>query len=119
MAREILAVLDDPVVASLILSSASHLALQGVGSLIHVLAIRTPPLATILPTEEMLTETDEQRIASAEAARMAGLRTAYDAWLPSVAQSDLSALWHHTEGLTEVIVGQCGRRVDLIVLKRP
>ena len=68
MSGVILAVLDRPEVALRVLLAAACLAELTSSGRINVLAIRTPPASTILPSEEVLT----QNMSSAFATRRTG-----------------------------------------------
>ena len=51
----ILAYLDQPAAAPTLLRAAAHLADLVGGAEVHALIVRTPPEATIMPSEEVLT----------------------------------------------------------------
>jgi nucleotide-binding universal stress UspA family protein len=78
-----------------------------------------PPIATIMPTEEVLTPEKESRIRSVEHARAAALLEIYDDWAPMAKKSGLKIEWFDIEARAEEVVGEWGRRADFVVLKRP
>jgi nucleotide-binding universal stress UspA family protein len=115
----ILVVLEYPQMAARVLVAAKHLAeLSGAGH-INVLAIRIPPIETIMPTEEILTRKDEIRIRAEEQQRADTLKTFFDAWSGSVQGQGMVTEWFDVEGRADQVVGEWGRRADFIVLKRP
>lgn len=113
-----LAVLEQAATAERTLAAALRLAaLTGAGR-INVLAIRTPPAATILPTEEMLTPREDARLRAAEAARTAALRRLFDPWAAS-APAGMLVEWCEVEARAAAALAEWGRRADHIVLARP
>jgi hypothetical protein len=120
MSGVILAVPDRPDCAARVLAAAARLAELTRSTRINVLAIRTPPIATILPTEEILTRRDELRIRNDEQARTHALKAIYDAWSAGDAVAiDTVTEWVDVEGMADELVDEWGRRADFIVLKRP
>jgi nucleotide-binding universal stress UspA family protein len=102
-----------------VLAAASRLAeLTGCGR-INVLAIRTPPLSTILPSEEVLTKQHESRIREEESTRAEALKRIFNRWSGALAVPGVTTEWTDIEGLGDELVGEWGRRADFIVLKRP
>jgi nucleotide-binding universal stress UspA family protein len=119
MTGVILAVVEHSNGATPVLAAAQRLAeLAGAGR-VNVLAIRVPPIATIMPTEEVLTPERERRIRCIENARSAALHQLYDAWAPTAGKSSLKTEWFDIEAVADQAVGEWGRRADFIVLKRP
>jgi nucleotide-binding universal stress UspA family protein len=119
MSGVILAVLDRPDAAPHVLAGATRLAELTGAHRINVLAIRTPPLSTIVPSEEVLTAPREQRIRDEEARRAEALKQAFDAWSRTVSAPALTAEWADIEGPADRLVSEWGQRADFIVLKRP
>jgi nucleotide-binding universal stress UspA family protein len=115
----IFALLEHSSAAAPVLEGAQRLAeLTGAGR-IKVLTIRVPPIATIMPTEEVLTSEKESRIRSFEHARATALREIYEIWAITAHESGLQTEWFDIEAHAEEMVGEWGRRADFIVLKRP
>src|SRR5215471_10185844 len=108
----ILAVADRTGAAESILAAAAQLALLTGSGRIIVLAIRTPPVATILPSEEVLSRRDELRIREAERNRAAALKEGYDGWAPTMGASNVVAEWSEVEGLADQLIDEWGRRAD-------
>jgi hypothetical protein len=119
MQSVILAVLADPEAALRTLSAAFWLALATGQARIDALVIRTPPQATILPTEEVLTRQDAERIRAREQERVAALQAVYAAWTATLPAGGIMSAWCDVEGLAEPVIEAWGRRSDFIVLKRP
>jgi nucleotide-binding universal stress UspA family protein len=119
MSGVILVVPDRPETAPRLLAGAARLAeITGSGR-INVLAIRTPPLSTIIPSEEILTAEQELRIRYEERQRADALRLIFDDWSHAVSASNLATGWADIEGLADQLVDEWGRRADFIALKRP
>jgi nucleotide-binding universal stress UspA family protein len=114
----ILALPDRPCSAPRVLEAAACLAELSGATRVNVLAIRTPPSATILPSEEVLTQRDAQRIRSEERHRVDRLKSVYDAWA-AASLSAAAAEWSDAEGLADQLASEWGRRADFIVLARP
>jgi nucleotide-binding universal stress UspA family protein len=115
----ILAVVEQPRVAARILAAASWLADLMGAALINVLAIRLPPEATILPTEQILTEQDERLIREREDARITALAEIFQAWRGMPLPDGTTVAWCEQEELADAVLGDWGRRSDYIVLRRP
>jgi len=118
MSSVILAVLDHPPASSGLLAAASYLADLVGGARVNALLVRTPPEATIVPSEEVLTLQRETEIRAIEAARAAAARTVFHAWAETTPRG-ATARWIEVEGMTENVVREWGRRADWIVLERP
>jgi nucleotide-binding universal stress UspA family protein len=119
MSGVILALLEHFSAAAPVLAGAQRLAELSGAARINVLAVRVPPIATIMPTEEVLTSQKESRIRTAEHTRAAALREIYNAWAPTVRKSGFETEWFDIEARAEEAVGEWGRRADFVVLKRP
>lgn len=117
MSDVILVVLERPEMALRTLAVARRLGELTKARRALVLGIRIPPLATIMPTEEILSHKDEARIRSEEQARTAALKRMYDLWAAQT--RDITAEWFDVEGKADDVVGEWGRRVNYIVLDRP
>lgn len=115
----ILAVVERPEMAARVLTAVGWLADLTGAARVNVLAIRTPPLATIMPTEQILTREQEARLRAGEQHRIDALEAIFDAWTGTAEGRRIAAEWHDTEGRAAEIVGTWGRRADFIVLKRP
>jgi nucleotide-binding universal stress UspA family protein len=115
----ILAVLEDVGSAACVLAAAGHLAELTRAARISVLAVRTPPIETILPSEEILTREREIQIRAVEAQRADTLRAVYTNWTSNLAASAINPTWADIEGPAGQIVAEYGERADYILIKRP
>jgi nucleotide-binding universal stress UspA family protein len=118
MSGVILAVVERPETAASILAAAHTLLGLSAAARINVLAIRTPPIATILPTEQIMTPECEAKIRSREQARVDAIRQIFDAWNKAADASGIVAEWSDLEARSEVAVAEWGRRADFVVLER-
>jgi nucleotide-binding universal stress UspA family protein len=120
MSGVILAVPDRPDCAARVLTAAARFAELTRSTRINVLAIRMPPMATILPSEQILTRRDELRIRNDEQSRTHVLKGTYDVWSSGdEVAPDTVTEWVDVEGMADELVNEWGRRADFIVLKRP
>jgi nucleotide-binding universal stress UspA family protein len=119
MSGVVLAVLEQPDTAARLLDAAWRLAELTRAARVNVLAVRTPPLATIMPTEQILTREQEGRIRAEEGRRAEALRAIFDAWVGTAEERRIAAEWSDVEGRAGEVVGNWGRRADFLVLKRP
>src|SRR5271165_1965902 len=117
MSGIILAVPDRPEAAPRVLAAASCMAELTRSARVNVLAIRTPPISTILPTENVLTADQERRIRDSERQRADALKRIFDGW--SRGAMSLKTEWIDVEELADEAVSEWGRRADFIVLQRP
>ncbi|HUB12494.1 MAG TPA: universal stress protein [Acetobacteraceae bacterium] len=116
MSGAILTLLDQPAAAPGLLRAASRLAELAGGAVVHALIVRTPPAATIMPSEEVLTTGHAAEIRAAEHARAADLAAAFAAWRPQVPHG---AELDDVEALVPDVVAQRGAAADFIVAARP
>jgi nucleotide-binding universal stress UspA family protein len=119
MPNVILAVLELPEVASRVLAAAGRLAQLTGAVRINGLAIRIPPIETVMRTEEILSEKAELRIRAEEWQRADRLKTIFDAWAVTVTPGAAVTAWDDVEGRADKVVGEWGRRADYVVMKRP
>ncbi len=119
MSGVILAVPDRPEIAHHVLAAAARLAELTRSGRINVLAIRTPPASTILPSEEVLTPARERRVRDEESKRVDALNKIFDDWSRTALTPNVTVEWADREGLADRLVNEWGQRADFIVLKRP
>ncbi len=112
----ILAYLDQSAAAPTVLRAAGHLADLVGGAEVHALIVRTPPEATIIPSEEVLTASQADRIRAAEEARAAALTAAFEDWRP---ETKHPAHLADVEAIAGDIVAQRGAAADFVVIGRP
>jgi nucleotide-binding universal stress UspA family protein len=115
----ILAVTDRPETTPRVLAAAARLADLTGASRINVLVVRTPPDATISPSEEVLTRHGEERIREAERWRADALKRIYTAWSSGRPATGAVTEWTDIESLADEAVADRGQRADFIVLSRP
>ncbi len=121
MAEVFLVVLRRAETVRALLSAAAGL-IAGYGTAgegrINALAVRLPPAATIIGTEEVLTPQIDEMITAREQERITALRVAFDAW---AAQSPhgVTLAWHDEEDDAEALVGRLGAAAEIIVLDLP
>lgn len=119
MSGVILALPGRPETARQVLEASARLA-ELTGSVrSNVLAILTPPLSTIMLTEEILTREQEKRIRADENCRADALRHIFEDWSRGTSASNLIFEWAVAEGLADELVIEWGRRADFMVLTRP
>jgi nucleotide-binding universal stress UspA family protein len=119
MTGVILAVVERADTADRVLAAAHTFAGLTSAARINVLAIRTPPIATIQPTEQIMTPEYAAKIRAREQARVDTIRKAFDAWKPGADASGIVAEWSDIEARAEAAVAEWGRRADYMVLQRP
>ena len=115
----ILTLLERPEAAAGLLAAAGRLAALMGGAGIRVLAVRLPPTATILPSEEVLTAEQEARLRDGERTRAARLRAIFEDWASRSSPGDAWEDWEEVEGLAADLLRERGRRADALVLERP
>jgi len=115
----ILTLLERPETAPGLLVAAGHLATLMGGAGVAALVVRTPPEATILPSEEVLTAEHAARIRSAEQRRAVSLRVAFDRWAARPRAEDAWTTFETAEGVVGEVLRERGRRADALVLERP
>jgi nucleotide-binding universal stress UspA family protein len=119
MSAVILAVLDHPGAAAGVLNAAECLADLLGDACISALAISTPPAATVVLSEEVLTEQHEAQVRASEQARVASSKVQFDAWAAKATVRGPTAKWIDVEGDAEATVGEWGGRADFLVIERP
>jgi nucleotide-binding universal stress UspA family protein len=118
MSDVVLALLTRPDTAPAILAAAERLAVLVGGARIEALVMRVPPISTILVTEEVLTEEQEQKIRHRENDRAAALHRLFESWAAGH-RGDPAPRWLDEEGMTEALVKKWGERADYIVVGQP
>jgi nucleotide-binding universal stress UspA family protein len=103
-----------------LLAAAECLARLAHAARINVLAIRTPPEATIMVSEEILTHAQATRIRTAEQYRTGRLKRSFLRWSAGLsARPGVAAEWSDREGHAGEPIEEWGARADTIVLERP
>ncbi|HYZ21261.1 MAG TPA: CrcB family protein, partial [Rhodopila sp.] len=114
----VLAVLNQPDQAAPVLSAAMRLLEIGGGGRLEVLAVRTPPAAAILPSEEVLTAERSSALRAKEENWSGRLRDAAEAWASSRRGAGGPLHWREAAADAAEAVAEHGRRADAIVLPR-
>jgi nucleotide-binding universal stress UspA family protein len=112
----ILAYLDQLGSAPLLLRAAARLADLVGGAEVHALIARTPPEATILPSEEVLPASQADRMRAREDMRAAALTAAFEDWQR---EAHRTAHLANVEAVAGEIVAQRGAAADFVVIARP
>lgn len=112
----ILAYLDQPAAAPTLLRAAAHLANLVGGAEVHAVIVRTPPEATIMPTEEVLSASQADRIRAREEARAAALTAMFEDWRP---EAKHPAHLADLEAIPGDVVAQRGATADFVVIGQP
>jgi nucleotide-binding universal stress UspA family protein len=118
MSEVFLVHLSQPETARQLLWAAAAAALHVGPVRFEVLAVRIPPEATILPTEEIISREDCERIRQSEAERVERLKKVYERWIATIANAGHHAEWLDVEGLAARELAARGRGADLIVIDR-
>jgi nucleotide-binding universal stress UspA family protein len=119
MGEVVVAVLNRPAEAYGLLRAASDLLDIGGGGRLKALAIRTPPMAAILPSEEVLTADRATAIRAEQQGWSEQLRRVVEDLSPRLTGRGIRTDWVDVEGDAAEIVTQVGRLADAIVLARP
>jgi nucleotide-binding universal stress UspA family protein len=112
----ILAVLDNPAAAPGLLTAAGRLAELSGGAAINALIARSPPLASIIASEQVLTKQREAILRAEEQARAASLTEVFRNWSPRA--NGAAHLIDVESGVTDAIV-QRGPAADFVVIEQP
>jgi nucleotide-binding universal stress UspA family protein len=113
MTGVVLTILDAPETASALLLAATRLAQLSGNASVRALIIRTPPIATILPTEEVLTRRQEERVRAREAGRAALLADAFQEWRRAGGHA---AQLDDIEATASEVVAKQGAASDFLVI---
>jgi nucleotide-binding universal stress UspA family protein len=119
MSGVIFALVEHPASAPPLFVAACSLAVLMGSCRINVLAVRVPPETTIIPSEEVLTPRRATDIRAREQKRINALRVAFEGWAASARRPELTIEWADVEGLADSLVGEWGRRSDILVMNRP
>jgi protein CrcB len=119
MGEVVVAVLNRPREAETLLDAATRLLEIGGGGRLMALAVRLPPAATILPSEEVLTASREESIQSEQENWAGQLRSVVDDWASRARQHRVQTDLVNVEGDAASIVTDYARRADAIVVARP
>jgi nucleotide-binding universal stress UspA family protein len=112
----ILAVLDDPAASARLLAAAARLAELSGGAVINALISRSPPLASIIAGEEVLTKQQEALLRAKEQTRAASLAEVFRDWAPNAKGT---AHLIDAEATVTDAIAERGRAADFIVIERP
>lgn len=119
MGEVVVAVLNRPREAATLLEAGTRLLEIGGGGHLKALAIRMPPAAAILPSEEVLTASREAAIQAEQEDWVGQLRIAVDAWASAAKPRGVQTSWLDVQGDAADVVIDHGNRADTIVVARP
>jgi hypothetical protein len=119
MGEVVVAIMDRAAEVDTLLDAAARLLKIGGGGRLKALAIRTPPEATIMPTEEVLTAARADAIRTEQRDWAAQVKGSVDAWAARTRPVGVDTLCTDVEGDTAAVVTEHGLRADAIVLGRP
>jgi protein CrcB len=112
ISKVVVTILDQPDGAPTLLSIAERLLEVGGGGRLQVLAIRTPPATTIMPTEEVLTADRETEIRAEQDHWARQLKSVLDRWSSQPRTRDIEADWIDVEGDLAPIIREYGSRAE-------
>ena len=115
----VLAVLNHPEEAAGVLDAGTRLLEIRGGGRLKALAVRMPPAASILPSEEVLTPRHEASIRAEQEHWARQLRGVVDRQASRAQQRGVRVDWLDVEGDAAEIVAQQGRAAEAIVIARP
>ena len=119
MGEVVVAVLNRPDDADALLDAGAFLLDSGGGGRLKALAVRMPPIATIVPSEQVLTASREAEIRAEQEAWAGQLRTVVDGWTARAQRPGIRTDWLDVEGDAVRVISDHGRRADAIVIARP
>jgi protein CrcB len=119
MGEVVVAVLNRPDEANGLLRAAVDLLDIGGGGLLKALTVRLPPMATILPSEEVLTADRTEAIRAEQQHWASELKELVDDWSVRVRERGIRTDRVDPEGDAAEIVAEQGRRADAIVVASP
>jgi nucleotide-binding universal stress UspA family protein len=120
MSEVILVLLRRPEKVSTLLNAAARLAGLMGGARVNALAIREPIQVTGLAAEALIGEADAVLDAREhERERVASVRAAFDRWSTEAGEVATTSYWTEEEGNAATIIGERGRRSDIIVAGQP
>jgi nucleotide-binding universal stress UspA family protein len=112
----ILALLDDPTAAPRLLAAAARLAEVSGGAAINALIARSPPLASIIASEEVLTKQRETLLRAEEQGRATRLTEVFRNWAP---HANGGAHLIDVEAVVTDAIMQRGPAADFVVIEQP
>ena len=119
MGEVVVAVLNRPGDAGALLEAGTRLLEIGGGGRLKALAVRMPPAAAILPSEEVLTASREASIQAEQEDWAGQLRVVVDSWAGLSQQRGVRTDWVDVEGDAAALVADHGRAADAVVVARP
>jgi nucleotide-binding universal stress UspA family protein len=119
MGAMVLAVLNRTEDVERLLDGAAWLLDVHGGGRLKALAVRRPPEAAILPSEEVLTAAREAALRAEQVQWAEGLHRAAAAWAVRAARTGLRFDWLDVEGDAAQCVAAQGRAAEAVVMARP
>jgi nucleotide-binding universal stress UspA family protein len=86
---------------------------------VDILMVRRPPIALIVPTDEVLGPEQFALLREQEAERAVELRQVFDSWAASGGAADLNCHWVEVENLPAEEVARRSNKADLILVGQP
>lgn len=118
--RTALVVLNDPLCANAALDAGTCLLeLTGTSGRLAALAVRMPPSATLMPSEEVMTDSREEAIRAEQQRWPDQLRGIVASWRKFTAKNPVNTEWLDEEGDIAEVVQDLGRRSDVVVITLP
>jgi len=112
----VLALLDSPVTAANLLSSAARLLSFNSGGSIEALAVRNPPVAELMAPDQALTHAEEARLRAQERVWAGELKAATEKWAAKRNAGPIPIRFVETEGEIGHVVAQHGRHSGIAVI---
>lgn len=119
MGEVVVAVLNRPPEARGLLEAGSHLLRIGGGGRLKAVAVRMPPTAAFLPSEEVLTASREAAIRAEQEDWAGQLHSVVQQWMVEAEHLGVHPEWLDVEGDAATEVAQHARRADAVVVGRP
>jgi protein CrcB len=119
MGEVIVAILNRPDEAKVLLDAGNRLLRIGGGGRLRALAVRMPPAATILPSEEVLTDSRAAAIRAEQEDWSGQLHAIVTDWTDGAQPDGIRTDWVDVEGDAAEVVADHGKRADAIVIARP
>lgn len=115
----VVAVLDRPEAAAALLSAAARLCDLLAADHVSALVVRVPPLATIMPTEEVLTVEREAEIRAQQAKWGGQMKAAFDTWCGGAQRRGAEVAWVDVESDLEAALAEHAAPAAALVVAQP
>jgi nucleotide-binding universal stress UspA family protein len=112
----VLAVLDRPETVRGVLSGAARLLEFGGGGRVEALAVRTPPVSTLMVADQAITSTEEAQARASQNAWASEVKSIVDDWDAKAKPTGVETAWIELEGDAGQVVSEHGRRSDAVAV---